>query len=251
MASDSLDILFTAPHPDDLEIGCGGTIAKLAQRGYRVGMIHMTDGEPTPRGDSATRRAEAAAAARILGAAVMEILPLTNRELMDTPTARYVLATAIRRYRPRILVGIAGRTPAASPDHYQAQLLTEAVRFYSQLTKWNERFDGTEPHRVDHLMYRSIPASAEIPHWPSQVVVDISETIERKLEAVACYKSQFAGERIERLHHYIRSTAGFEGAACGFRYGELYALPRPLGTQDPVALLGKWEIPPPFDGLQR
>lgn len=251
MADEQLDILFTAPHPDDLEIGCGGAIAALAQRGYRVGMVHMTDGEPTPRGDSQTRRGEAAAAAQTLGATVMEILPLTNRELMDAPQARYILASVVRKYRPRILVGIAGRTPAASPDHYQAQLLTEAVRFCSQLTKWNERFDGTEPHRVDHLLYRSIPSSAEVPHWPSQIVMDISGTIEQKLAAVACYKSQFDGPRLERLQHYIRSTAGFEGAACGFRYGELYAVPRPVGTPDIVSLFGKWEIPPPFDGLQR
>jgi LmbE family N-acetylglucosaminyl deacetylase len=182
---------------------------------------------------------------------VCEILPLTNRELMDTPAARYVLATVLRKYRPRILVGMAGRTPAASPDHYQAQLLTEAARFYAQLTKWNDRFGGTEPHRIDHLLYRPVPSSAEIPHWQSRVVVDISETIEQKLEAVACYRSQFDGDRLKRLQHYIRSTAGFEGALCGFTYGELFALPRPVGTVDIVSLLGNWQIPPPFDGLQR
>ncbi len=251
MAQDSLDIVFTAPHPDDLEIGSGGTIARLVKLGYRVGMIHMTDGEPTPRGTSETRRAEAAAAARVLGAHVCEILPLANRELMDTPEARYVLATVLRKYRPRILVGMAGRTPAASPDHYQAQLLTEAARFYAQLTKWNDRFGGTEPHRIDHLLYRPVPSSAEIPHWQSRIVVDISETIEQKIEAVACYRSQFDGDRLKRLQHYIRSTAGFEGALCGFTYGELFALPRPVGTADIVSLLGHWQIPPPFDGLQR
>ncbi len=249
--NDPLDIVFTAPHPDDIEIGSGGTVARLVKLGYRVGMIHMTDGEPTPRGTPETRRAEAMAAARVLGVQVCEILPLTNRELMDGPAARYALAAALRKYRPRILVGMAGRTPAASPDHYQAQLLTEAVRFYSQLTKWNDRFGGTEPHRIDHLVYRPVPGSAEIPHWPSRVVVDITETIEQKLEAIACYRSQFDGERIKRLHHYVRSTAGYEGAMCGFTYGELFALPRPVGTTDIASLLGRWEIPPPFDGLQR
>ena len=69
---------------------------------------------------------------------------------MDTPAARYALATALRRHRPKILVGMAGRTPSASPDHYQAQLLTEAARFYAQLTKWNDRFagNGAAPHRA-------------------------------------------------------------------------------------------------------
>ncbi len=251
MAQDQLDIVFTAPHPDDIEIGSGGTVARLVKLGYRVGLIHMTDGEPTPRGDSETRRAEALAAAKVLGVQVCEILTLTNRELMDTTASRYALATVLRKYRPRILVGMAGRTPAASPDHYQAQLLTEAVRFYSQLTRWDDRFGGTAPHRIDHMLYRPVPSSAEVTHWPSRIVVDITDTLEQKLEAIACYKSQFDGERIKRLHHYVRSTAGFEGAMCGFTYGELYALPRPVGTTDIVGLLGKWEIPPPFDGLQR
>src|SRR5262249_37732810 len=121
--TDRLDILFTAPHPDDLEIGCGGTIAKLVKLGYRVGMIHMTTGEPTPRGSLEARAAESAEAARILGATICETLKMTNRELMDSPANRYQLATIVRKYRPRILVGMAGRTVAASPDHYQAQLI--------------------------------------------------------------------------------------------------------------------------------
>jgi len=151
---ESLDIIFTAPHPDDIEIGCGGTIASLVRQGYRVGMVHMTNGEPTPLGSPETRVKEMNAAAEILGATVCEIVGLPNRVLMDGPEARFALASVMRKYRPRILVGIAGRTVAASPDHFQAQLITEATRFYSQLTKWNDRFGGTEPHRVDHLFYR-------------------------------------------------------------------------------------------------
>ena len=251
MADETLDVVFTAPHPDDLEIGSGGTIAKLVRLGYRVGMVHMTDGEPTPRGTSEARRAEALAAARVLGAQVCEILPLTNRELMDGTASRYALATLLRKYRPRILVGMAGRTPAASPDHYQAQLITEAARFCSQLTKWDDRFAGTKPHRVDHLVYRPVPFAAEIPHWPSRFVVNITDTIEQKIEAIACYKTQFDDERLNGLIHYVRSTAGYEGAMCGYLYGELFALPRPVGTSDMVTLLGKWDRPPPFADLQR
>lgn len=245
MANDRLDIVFAAPHPDDLEIGCGGAIALLVQQGYRVGMVHLTNGEPTPRGTAEQRLAEAQAAAEILGAEVCEVLPLTNRELMDGPPARYALATVLRRYRAPILVGFAGRTVAASPDHYQAQLITEAARFYSQLTKWNDRFDGTLPHRVDHLLYRPIPSAAETHLFPAQMVVDIGKTLEKKLAAVQCYRSQFEGERWERLKHYIVSTAGTEGSRCGFMYGETYALPRPIGVKDMVAALPAWDIPAP------
>ena len=246
MGDQELDVVFTASHPDDLEIGTGGTIAKLVKLGYRVGMLHMTDGEPTPRGTPEVRAAEAKKAAEILGAQVCEMLGLVNRELMDRPESRYAVATFLRRYRPKILVGIAGRTPAASPDHYQAQLITEAARFYSQLTQWDDRFDDTQPFRIEHLVYRPVPFSAEITHFPSRFVVDISDTIEQKIAAVLCYESQFGGDRAERLKHYILSAAGMEGASAGFRYGETYALPRPVGVTDMIALLGDWKIPPPF-----
>lgn len=247
MASDQLDIIFTAPHPDDLEIGCGGTIAKLVKQGYRVGMVHMTNGEPTPLGTPESRIKEMQCAAEILGVQVCEMVGLTNRVLMDDPEPRFAIAAVVRKYRPRILVGIAGRTVAASPDHFQAQLITEATRFYSQLTKWDERFGGTKPHSVDHLIYRPLPRSAERLNFASEFVVDISDTIEQKLEAVACYKSQFPPARMERIKHYIRSIAGYEGTACGYDYGELYAVPRPLGVTDMMPLFGAWPIPSPIN----
>ncbi len=245
MNDDMLDIVFTAPHPDDLEIGMGGAIASLVKQGYRVGMLHMTNGEPTPRGNPETRAVESQAAARVLGAQVCHTLELTNRELMDGPRARYALATFLRRHRPKALVAMAGRTPAASPDHYQGQLIAEAARFYSQLTKWDERFDGTAPFHIEHLVYRPVPFAAEITHYPCRFVVDITDTVEQKIEAISCYRSQFDGPRLERVKHYVLSMAGAEGASTGYRYGEGYALPRPVGARDMLALLGDWQPPPP------
>lgn len=246
MAADRLDIIFTAPHPDDLEIGSGGTIAKLVKLGYRVGMVHLTNGEPTPRGSVETRMKEMRAAADILGVQVCDMLDLPNRVLMDGPEARYTLAAALRKHRPRVLVAMAGRTPGASPDHHQGQLIAEAARFYSQLTKWNDRFDGTEPFRVDHLVYRPVRIAAEITHYHTTFVVDISDTMQQKLDAVRCYRSQFDDERLEWLEHYIVSGAGAEGSSVGVKYGETYALPRPLGVSDMLSLFGDWPVPPPF-----
>jgi len=246
MSETQLDVIFTAPHPDDLEIGMGGTIAKLVKQGYRVGMVDLNPGEPTPRGDPQTRAKEAANAAAILGVAVRENLGLPNRILMDGPEARYALATVFRRYRPRIVVTMAGKTVSASPDHYQGQLIAEAARFHSQLTKWDERFSGTKPFRIDHLVYRPVSSAAEIAHWPTTFVVDVTETIDQKIQAVACYPSQFDDERFERIEHHIRASAGVDGGRIGVRYGELYALPRPLGITDLVTTLGVWQVPPPF-----
>jgi len=238
-----LDIIFAMPHPDDIEITCGGTIAKLVRLGYRVGIVHITDGEPTPLGSPETRAAESAAAARILGVAHREVLPLPNRELMDSPENRCVLATVFRRHRPRIVVSMAGRTPGASPDHYQAQLLVEAARFYSQLTKWDDRFDGTAPHRIDWLWYRPTPGAAEVHHWHATFVVDISDVHEQKLAAISAYKSQFPPERLERLLHRVRAGDAVEGGRCGFTYGELFALPHPLPLPDPIALFQGLNVP--------
>jgi bacillithiol biosynthesis deacetylase BshB1 len=239
-----LDIIFAMPHPDDLEITCGGTIAKLTKLGYRVGMLHLTDGEPTPRGTAQQRAAESAAAAQILGVAHVETLPLPNRELMDSPANRYAVATVFRRHRPKVVVGMAGRTPGASPDHYQAQLLVEASRFYSQLTKWNNRFENTEPHRVDWLWYRPTPISAEIHHWHATFVVDTSDVHEKKLAAISAYQSQFPAERLERLLHRVRASDAAEGGRCGFEYGEMFALPHPLPMPDPLGHFRMVTAPP-------
>src|SRR5262245_38459735 len=122
-APEKLDVVAVAPHPDDLEITCGGTLAKLVKQGYRVGVFDLTTGEPTPRGTLELRASEAEAARQKLGVQVRLNLALPNRELMDGPPARYVVATALRRYRPTVLIVTAGRTPAASPDHHQGHLL--------------------------------------------------------------------------------------------------------------------------------
>jgi len=232
---DSLDIIFAMPHPDDVEITCGGTIAKLVKLGHRVGILHMTDGEPTPRGSPEVRAAESAEAARILGVHHVETLPLTNRELMDGPPTRYAVATVFRRLRPSIVVGMAGRTPGASPDHYQAQLILEGARFYAQLTKWDDRFGGTAPHRIDWLWYRPVSMAAEAEIWPGTFVVDVSDVYEQKLAAIAAYRSQFDEARLAPLLHRVRARDANDGARAGFDYGELFTLPHPVPLRDPVA----------------
>jgi N-acetylglucosamine malate deacetylase 1 len=241
-----LDVVAVAPHPDDLEILCGGTLAKLVRQGYRVGIFDLTTGEPTPRGSEEIREQEAAAAKKILGVQVRVPIGLPNRVLMDTPEHRFKLATAFRQYRPSVVIAAFGRTPAASPDHYQGGLLTEAARFYSQLTKWDDRFEGTAPYRVPHLVYAPFPSDAEDRNWHSTFVIDITETMETKLEAIRAYRSQFDDERFDKVEHYVTSANGFVGARCGFLYGELFALPHPVGGEDLFKLVhgGKGSLAP-------
>jgi N-acetylglucosamine malate deacetylase 1 len=246
---DRLDVVAVAPHPDDVELTCGATLALLVKQGYGVGIIDLTSGEPTPRGTEEIRAREAEAARRVLGVHVRVNLGLPNRMLMDEPDGRFRLGTELRRFRPSVLITVASRTPAASPDHHQGHMLSEAGRFYSQLSKWNDRFADTAPHRVPHIVYAPTPFDAEQRLWHSTFVIDVTDTFEQKLEAIRCYESQFDGPRLEMVKHFVSGHAAAEGARCGYKYGELFALPHPVGAPDLIKLVrGSKEGPPPKGG---
>lgn len=233
-----LDVVAVGAHPDDVEIACGGTLAKLVLQGYRVGIIDLTNGEPTPRcDDPAVRIAEAEEAARVLGVHVRRILPLPNRRLFDGFEERIALAKEFRKYRPSIVIGFGNKTPLASPDHYQAMLLTDAAVFYSRLTKWEEHFDGLPVHSISCQLYFQLAfESAGHAGAGSQVTVDISQQLDTKVAAIACYKTQFPPEK-HRVFDRVRGNAMAAGAAAGFEAGEVFALTRPLGCQDLVRTL--------------
>ena len=137
-----LDVIAVGAHPDDVEIACGGTLALLVQQGYQVGIVDLTDGEPTPGSPGPeVRLAEAQRAAEMLGVHVRVQLNLPNRRLFDTFEARVALGKEFRKYRPRLVLGFGEKTPLASPDHWQAMQITDAAVFYARLTKWDEYFD--------------------------------------------------------------------------------------------------------------
>ena len=113
-----LDVIAVGAHPDDVEIACGGTLARLAEQGYNVGIIDLTDGEPTPNSPGPEARLEEArAAAAALGVHKRIVLQLSNRKLFDTYDNRVALAIELRRYRPKLVLGFGEKTPMASPDH--------------------------------------------------------------------------------------------------------------------------------------
>ena len=234
MADDErLDVLAVGAHPDDVEIACGGTLAKLVRQGYRVGIIDLTDGEPTPRSPGPeVRLAEAGKAAEALGVQRRVTLELPNRRLFDGFEARVLLATQIRRFRPQVVIGFGDKTPMASPDHWQAMLITDAAVFYSRLSKWDDHFDGLPVHTVtSQLYFRLAFEPATLAGFASHFTVDISDTFEAKLASIRCYQTQFPAEK-EYVFDRIRGAALSAGSACGFQYGETFVNTRPIGTQD-------------------
>lgn len=227
-----LDVIAVGAHPDDAEIACGGTLAKLVQQGFRVGIIDLTDGEPTPGCPSPdVRLAEAEAAAKRLGVQERVTLTLPNRRLFDSFEARVALAKEFRKYRPRLVIGFGDKTPMASPDHWQAMQITDAAVFYSRLSKWDDHFDGLPVHSVTaQLYFRLAFEPMGLAGFSSQFTVDISDTLDAKLEAVRCYRSQFPPAK-EYVFHRIRSAALFVGSASGFEAGEMFVAVRPLRTR--------------------
>lgn len=225
-----LDVIAVGAHPDDVEIGCGGTLCRMVQQGQRVGIVDLTDGEPTPLSSSPeVRLAEAKAAAEALGIHVRITLDLPNRRLFDTFEARIALAKVFRRYRPRLVLGIADKTPLASPDHWQAMQITDAAVFYSRLSKWDETFTGLPVHRIDRQLWFPLGLqNLSRPEGGGAFVSDISATLEAKLQSIRAYQSQFPVGK-QRVFRLVESMAHMYGESAGFAAGELLISGTTLG----------------------
>ncbi len=227
-----LDVLVVAPHPDDAELGMGGTILRLMDQGLAVGILDLTSGEPTPHGDPETRTRETTESSRVLGVTWRENLGLPNRSLEATLEARAQLAGVFRQTRARWI--FAPHWVDAHPDHLAATELIEAARFWSKLTKTD--LPG-EPHYPERIFYyycvhlRTIPQPA--------FIIDISDYWDRKFQALRCYESQFIKGRSPLAPTFLdrlRDQAATWGYAIGTRYGE------PFASREPIGLSGMLEM---------
>ena len=228
------DVIAVGAHPDDVEVGLGGTIAKMCRQGYRVGIVDLTDGEPTPGSPSPeVRLAEAQAAAEILGVKFRMVLDLPNRRLFDTYEARVKLASVLRRYRPRLVLGIFGKTPMASPDHWQASQITDAAIFYARLSKWDEEFQGHPVHTIERQLWYPLSPSMPAKLEDGAFVSDISDTLDIKIAALRAYQTQFPPTK-ERIFRMVTAQAHFYGSPAGFLAGELLIAPSLIGVRDVV-----------------
>jgi len=227
-----VDYLVIAAHPDDAELGLGGTIALLLAQGARVGVLDLTDGEPTPHGSREIRQAETEAATAVLGLTWRGNLGLVNRRLEATLEARAQLAGVLRQVRPRVL--FAPYWQDSHPDHVAASALVDAARFWAKLTRTDLPGD---PHYLDRIYYYfSIHLRI---HPQPTFVLDISDHIETKMRAVACYHSQLIAGRPTTpptMLDDVRDRARYWGWAIGASYGE------PLVCRETLGLRGLGEV---------
>ncbi len=221
-----LDLLVVAPHPDDAEISVGGTIAVSRSQGLRVGVVELTNGEPTPHGTPELRRAETAEATKILDLTWRENLQLPNRSLQPTLEARGRLAEVFRQTRPGII--LAPYWQDAHPDHTAASSLCDDARFWAKLSRSDMQGEPFWPPMLLH--YFSIHLRI---HPAASIVVDISDQIQTKMDAVQAYKSQLVtGRSAEHptVIDDIRDRARYWGWTIGTSYAE------PLKNREQVGI---------------
>ncbi len=219
-----LDCLVIAPHPDDAELGAAGLILQLKAEGRRVGVLDLTDGEPTPHGSLELRRRETEEATRILGLDWRDNLGLPNRSLQPTLEARHQLACVLRQVRPRWL--LAPYWVDAHPDHVAATQLIEDARFWAKLTRTDLTGEPHHPARVYYYYCLHLRLAIE-----PAFVLDISRHWQQKLAAIACYRSQFITGREQENPTFldqVRDDAANWGRLIGAQYGEPFASREPI-----------------------
>ena len=232
---ESIDILTIAAHSDDIELTCSGTLMKMLDMGYSLGILDLTQGEMGTRGTPEIRAREAEAARAVIGARFRERLKLGDSRLTASIENRFALAEKIRAARPKtvILPYWEGR----HPDHYIAANLGYEACYAAGLKQLP--IPG-EPHRPKKILYASM-------YWevrPS-FVVDISPYFERKIRAINCFASQFAGDLRDITELYpawgklidrITTQCKYFGHLIGVNYAEPFVVKELMAVEDIVTM---------------
>jgi N-acetylglucosamine malate deacetylase 1 len=236
-----IDALAIGAHPDDAEMGAGGTLLRLGALGYSTGILDMTRGEMGTRGTAEIRAEEARAAARELGLSFRDTLDLGDGCVRDTEEARVALVRVFRRLRPKLVFTHYWEEP--HPDHVATAHLVRHASYLAGLAK----YDADEPlarHRPSSV------AHFNMPRWvPPTFIVDITEWADRKEAALRCHGSQLhdpsradepetaltGSDFLERL----RSRGHYYGTLIRAGFGEPFLVREALNVEDPIRLLGR------------
>jgi len=235
-----LDILAVAAHPDDVELGCSGTLLMEIKNGKKVGIVDLTQGELGTRGTIETRKAEAEKSAKVMGVSVRENLKMADGFFQNDRTHQLQLVRAIRKYQPEIILGNA--LEDRHPDHGRAARLIADSAFLSGLQKIETKDEqGTmqaawRPKYVFHF----IQDRYLVPSF----VIDITDVFEDKMASIACFASQFyvnGAEDDDEPQSYISTPdfldsviarARMMGKRIGVKYGEGFNTEKSIGFQN-------------------
>lgn len=236
----AFDIAGFCAHPDDAEMVMGGTLALEAARGRRVALVDLTRGESGSRGTPKTRAAEAAAAARTLGAVHRESLGLPDACLAVVPEQKDAVVAALRRLRPQVV--LLQHWQQRHPDHAAASRIVYEAAFVAGLR--NYRPDLGPAFRPQKLVY-ALPVT-EAPEVAPSFVVDVTSVWEVKLQAIRAFASQFTpapGESVtlpfDRFQEAIELAGRLQGQRIGVTFGEGFVTREPLAVADLLSLRGR------------
>jgi bacillithiol biosynthesis deacetylase BshB1 len=234
MKNTKVDYLFFGAHPDDAEIGCGGTMLESVAKGKKIGLVDLTRGEMGTRGTPETRLRESLAAARVLGALFRIQLDLGDGNLRAGREEELEVISVIRKHRPSIV--FAPYPDDRHPDHTRAGKLVTEASFYAGLAKIET---GQTPHRPQTVVYYM----QNYVHQPA-FVVDISAYQAKKMDALRCYKSQFYNPKSKERMTFIAKKSFIDmieararhfGAMIGAEFGEGFVTKQPPRVDDVAA----------------
>ena len=235
-----LDILAFAAHPDDVELSCSGTIIKHIQQGKKVGVVDLSQGELGTRGSAEIRRKEASVASKIMALSVRENLAMADGFFQNDKAHAEKIIQMLRKYQPEVV--FANAVEDRHPDHGRASQLVSEACFYSGLTKIATSLDGKEqkawrPKAVYHYIQDR--------YMKPDFVVDVSEFVDQKMEAIKAFASQFHDATSKEPPTPISSSDFFEfiksrmreyGRVVGVEFGEGFTTERYIGVEDVLSL---------------
>jgi N-acetylglucosamine malate deacetylase 1 len=214
-------LLVIGPHPDDQELGMGGTIARLVSQEHQVHLVDMTNGEPTPHGSVETRARESAQAAKVLGVD-RTLVGLPNRQVVHSIDARHRLAAVIRAHRPSVM--FVPYPIDAHPDHVAVTRIAEDARFDAKLTRTDIPGEPWYPKRIIYYFCTHLRMS-----FQPTFCIDITDQIDTKMAAVAAYQSQFPTGDVPQM---VKTVCAYFGGRIGTKFAE------PFFTHEVMGLNG-------------
>lgn len=232
-----LDLLAFGAHPDDVEIGVGGTLIKSVSQGYKVGVVDLTRGDKGTRGSAEVREEECKNASKIMGLAVRESLSIPDTMVSVTRTNILKVVEVIRKYRPEVVM--LPPDDKRHPDHTNANRLVFEACYLSGLKNLEASGEKHRPFKIlnPHKAYTFEPAKPTF-------VVDVTSAFRKKLAAIMAYKSQFpkgdktrvGRARLGEIEEWVEGIARYYGMMIGTRYGEGFVTRETVCIDDVVAL---------------